>query len=165
MLSDGLTLKQSEGEAREEVEVLDVAQMLLASVKRAPEVAVEPAETQDQTPPVEPVETQDNSPAAKTTSAAGSTAATTTDSSDEDDTAESEPEIQPVHEAGDDIEPDPDVHELTEANTPTGAQVSDAANAFDTTEPEEASDVADTDQAPDEEVTDADPDKSETDKT
>ena len=33
MLSDGLTMKQSKGEAREEVEVLDVAQMLLASVK------------------------------------------------------------------------------------------------------------------------------------
>ncbi|MGZ5409830.1 MAG: (Fe-S)-binding protein [Aeromicrobium sp.] len=37
MLDDGLTLKQSEGKAREEVEVLDVAQMLLASIKRAPE--------------------------------------------------------------------------------------------------------------------------------
>jgi Fe-S oxidoreductase len=37
MLSDGLTLKQSEGAAREEVEVLDIAQMLLAGVKRAPE--------------------------------------------------------------------------------------------------------------------------------
>ena len=36
MLSDGLTLKQSEGAAREEVEVLDVAQMLLASIKRDP---------------------------------------------------------------------------------------------------------------------------------
>jgi Fe-S oxidoreductase len=34
MLSDGLTLKQSTGEARQEVEVLDVAQLLLASVKR-----------------------------------------------------------------------------------------------------------------------------------
>jgi Fe-S oxidoreductase len=34
MLTDGLTAKQSAGEAREEVEVLDVAQMLLASVKR-----------------------------------------------------------------------------------------------------------------------------------
>ncbi|GGO74450.1 heterodisulfide reductase-related iron-sulfur binding cluster [Nocardioides deserti] len=33
MLSDGLTAQQSKGEAREEVEVLDVAQMLLASVK------------------------------------------------------------------------------------------------------------------------------------
>ncbi|MET0953748.1 MAG: heterodisulfide reductase-related iron-sulfur binding cluster [Aeromicrobium sp.] len=42
MLSDGLTLKQSEGAAREEVEVLDVAQMLLTSVKRAPVKAAEP---------------------------------------------------------------------------------------------------------------------------
>jgi len=34
MLSDGLTLQQSEGQAREEVEVLDIAQMLLASLRR-----------------------------------------------------------------------------------------------------------------------------------
>jgi Fe-S oxidoreductase len=34
MLSDGLTAKQSEGAAREEVKVLDVAQLLLAAVKR-----------------------------------------------------------------------------------------------------------------------------------
>jgi Fe-S oxidoreductase len=34
MLSDGLTEQQSKGEAREEVEVLDVAQMLLAAVRR-----------------------------------------------------------------------------------------------------------------------------------
>jgi Fe-S oxidoreductase len=34
MLSDGLTTKQSEGAAREEVKVLDVAQLLLAAVKR-----------------------------------------------------------------------------------------------------------------------------------
>src|SRR6195952_1271644 len=33
MLSDGLTSEQADGQAREEVEVLDVAQMLLASVK------------------------------------------------------------------------------------------------------------------------------------
>jgi Fe-S oxidoreductase len=33
MLSDGLTAEQTDGRAREEVEVLDVAQMLLASVK------------------------------------------------------------------------------------------------------------------------------------
>ncbi|MGI8987370.1 MAG: (Fe-S)-binding protein [Nocardioidaceae bacterium] len=39
MLSDGLTLKQSTGEAREEVEVLDVAQLLLAAVTREPEPA------------------------------------------------------------------------------------------------------------------------------
>ncbi|GAA1566912.1 heterodisulfide reductase-related iron-sulfur binding cluster [Kribbella sancticallisti] len=34
MLSDGLTAKQADGSAREEVEVADVAQLLLASVKR-----------------------------------------------------------------------------------------------------------------------------------
>lgn len=49
MLSDGLTLKQSEGHARQEVEVLDVAQMLLASVKRGLEPA-EPAEAASDTP-------------------------------------------------------------------------------------------------------------------
>lgn len=36
MLSDGLTAEQSEGAARTEVEVIDVAQMLLAGVKREP---------------------------------------------------------------------------------------------------------------------------------
>jgi Fe-S oxidoreductase len=41
MLSDGLTMLQSKGEAREEVEILDVAQMLLASVKRSPSEATE----------------------------------------------------------------------------------------------------------------------------
>ncbi len=41
MLSDGLTAQQAAGEAREEVEVLDVAQMLLAAVKRAPEPTAE----------------------------------------------------------------------------------------------------------------------------
>ncbi len=39
MLSDGLTLKQSQGEAREDVEVLDVAQLLLAAVQRNPAAA------------------------------------------------------------------------------------------------------------------------------
>jgi Fe-S oxidoreductase len=37
MISDGLTAAQSEGTAREEVQVLDVAQMLLAAVKRGEE--------------------------------------------------------------------------------------------------------------------------------
>ena len=36
MLGDGLTAQQADGKARPEVEVLDVAQMLLASVKREP---------------------------------------------------------------------------------------------------------------------------------
>ena len=44
MLSDGLTAAQSKGEAREEVEVLDVAQMLLASVKGESQADVEEAD-------------------------------------------------------------------------------------------------------------------------
>lgn len=42
MLSDGLTAAQAEGTARESVEVLDVAQLLLASVKRGAEPATGP---------------------------------------------------------------------------------------------------------------------------
>ncbi len=45
MLSDGLTSLQAGGTAREEVEVLDVAQMLLASVKRPAAPAPAPAAT------------------------------------------------------------------------------------------------------------------------
>jgi Fe-S oxidoreductase len=47
MLSDGLTQAQADGSAREEVQVLDVAQMLLAAVKRGqePEQQPEPATT------------------------------------------------------------------------------------------------------------------------
>jgi hypothetical protein len=36
MLSDGLSAAQSEGTAREEVQVVDVAQMLLAAVRLEP---------------------------------------------------------------------------------------------------------------------------------
>jgi Fe-S oxidoreductase len=46
MLSDGLTAMQNEGTAREEVEVLDVAQMLLASVKAAPTPATQTGDEQ-----------------------------------------------------------------------------------------------------------------------
>ncbi len=66
MLSDGLTSEQADGRAREEVEVLDVAQMLLASVKgesatRAPSPvglpsssSVEPGETRSEETRAEP---------------------------------------------------------------------------------------------------------------
>ena len=63
MLSDGLTLKQSEGQAREEVEVLDVAQMLLASIKRAPEPKAAPTSA-------EPVQTTATESAAAATAVA-----------------------------------------------------------------------------------------------
>ena len=45
MLTDGLTARQADGTASEEVEVVDVAQMLLASVKRKPEPKPIPLET------------------------------------------------------------------------------------------------------------------------
>ncbi len=45
MLSDGLTAQQAAGAAREEVEVLDVAQLLLAAVQREPAVAAPGATT------------------------------------------------------------------------------------------------------------------------
>ncbi|WP_298886706.1 (Fe-S)-binding protein [uncultured Serinicoccus sp.] len=49
MLSDGLTQKQAEG-AREEVEVVDVAQMLLAAVRRAEPAPADDARTEDPAP-------------------------------------------------------------------------------------------------------------------
>jgi hypothetical protein len=54
MLSDGLTSLQADGKAREEVEVLDVAQLLLASVKRADApatIATPPADVATQAEP------------------------------------------------------------------------------------------------------------------
>ena len=45
MLSDGLTAEQAKGNAREEVEILDVAQMLLASVKGEPATKAGPGTT------------------------------------------------------------------------------------------------------------------------
>jgi Fe-S oxidoreductase len=53
MMSDGLTAAQSEGKA-EEVEVVDVAQMLLAAVKRGGGDAPAEAEASEPTPDPEP---------------------------------------------------------------------------------------------------------------
>ena len=52
MLSDGLTAKQADGSAREEVEVIDIAQMLLASVKRGD--GGQPATPPESQPEVDP---------------------------------------------------------------------------------------------------------------
>ncbi len=54
MLSDGLAAKQSSGEAREEVEVVDVAQMLLAAVRRRDDGSGDADETSSNTPDPEP---------------------------------------------------------------------------------------------------------------
>ncbi|MFT4188800.1 MAG: heterodisulfide reductase-related iron-sulfur binding cluster [Aeromicrobium sp.] len=69
MLSDGLTLKQSEGEAREEVEVIDVAQMLLAAVKREPEP--EPEKSVEEAAPAEEPKVEEKTPADDATESNG----------------------------------------------------------------------------------------------
>jgi Fe-S oxidoreductase len=116
MLSDGLTSQQAKGEARDEVEVLDVAQMLLASVKGESAtkakagVAAAPAAKKSEETRAEPrpgdatqtedtvTETADVGPAAK---ASGGTSLF--DLGDEDGGAEpvakSEPEEKPVEHA------------------------------------------------------------------
>ena len=58
MLSDGLTAAQSDGTAREEVEVLDVAQMLLASVKGEVATRRRPGEGGAAAPAAKSVETK-----------------------------------------------------------------------------------------------------------
>ncbi|MEO5709434.1 MAG: 4Fe-4S dicluster domain-containing protein [Nocardioidaceae bacterium] len=59
MLSDGLTSLQADGKAREEVEVLDVAQMLLAAVQRPDPSASEPVETKAEPAPGDVTQTED----------------------------------------------------------------------------------------------------------
>jgi Fe-S oxidoreductase len=60
MLSDGLTAAQAKGDAREEVEVLDVAQMLLASVKGEPATRAKSAPAPGKSaPPVAGEKTED----------------------------------------------------------------------------------------------------------
>jgi len=68
MLSDGLTALQADGSAGEDVEVLDVAQILLASVRRTPtsepsasdSVAAESPATSDETDPIDAVTPLEN---------------------------------------------------------------------------------------------------------
>jgi Fe-S oxidoreductase len=75
MLSDGLTMQQSKGEAREEVEVLDVAQMLLASVKGEQATKAAPGSAPAAAPAA----------AASAASASGATAASATDVATKDE--------------------------------------------------------------------------------
>ena len=66
MLDDGLTAAQAEGNAREEVEVLDVAQMLLASVKGQVATRRKPGEGGDAPAPAPPRRPTPPSPVAAT---------------------------------------------------------------------------------------------------
>lgn len=106
MLSDGLTSQQASGEAREEVEVLDVAQMLLASVKGEQATKAAPGST----PAAAPV-------------AASSAGATATDVATKD-----EPE------AGDVTVTDQTVTET--ADVGPAAKASGGSSLFDTPAPE-----------------------------
>ncbi len=71
MLSDGLTALQSDGSAREDVEVLDVAQMLLASVRHTPtptaDTDAEAAKNADETEPLDALTPPHDKPAPRPT--------------------------------------------------------------------------------------------------
>jgi Fe-S oxidoreductase len=145
MLSDGLTSEQAEGQAREEVEVLDVAQMLLASVKgesatrtaadaaapaaRSEETRAEP-QAGDDTQTTETVtETADVGPAA---AASGGSSLFDLGGDDEPETpsAEQAPSVEPVQTPGGSLfdlaapepeatpEPEPGPEAETEETTP-----------------------------------------------
>jgi hypothetical protein len=116
MLSDGLTAKQADGSAREEVEVLDVAQLLLASVKRAP--ARKPAAVEG-----------------TSTEAAAAGAATATAVLDKPATDETEPEPAEAPEATK-AEPEPADVTQTEDTVTAPAEVGAAADASAEAEPD-----------------------------
>jgi len=164
MLSDGLTAEQASGGAREEVEVLDVAQMLLASVKGesatrasgttatpAPvETKAEPGAGDETQTPQTVTETADVGPAAK---ASGGSSLFDV----EEPAVEEEASVEPVEST-----PPPAVSlfDVVEDETPPSAsegrpdaaEVSDGGSLFDiagtspeseasTTEPEAAPEV------------------------
>jgi len=103
MLSDGLTAAQAKGDAREEVEVLDVAQMLLASVKgeSATRTKSEPAPGKSAPPAAseetKDVETPEAKEAPKEEAAAAASGGSLFDLGADDtaDPAEPEAEVEP----------------------------------------------------------------------
>ncbi len=75
MLDDGLTAAQADGNAREEVEVLDIAQMLLASVKGTPATKKLPGEGgQPAAPAAKAAPAEQAEPATASSPAAGASA-------------------------------------------------------------------------------------------
>ncbi|WP_299931371.1 heterodisulfide reductase-related iron-sulfur binding cluster [uncultured Nocardioides sp.] len=115
MLSDGLTSQQASGEAREEVEVLDVAQMLLASVKG------------EQATKAAPGSAPAAAPAAAAASAASAASATDVATKDEP-------------EAGDVTVTDDTVTET--ADVGPAAKASGGSSLFDTPAPAESAPAA-----------------------
>jgi Fe-S oxidoreductase len=126
MLSDGLTAQQAKGEAREEVEVLDVAQMLLASVRGEVATKVKPGAA--------PVPAAKAAPSEETRAEpekgdATQTEETVTDTEDTEDAA-------PAGKAG----------------PSAGSGGSGGSSLFDTPEAREPAETADRDTSPQEEV-------------
>ncbi len=118
MLSDGLTAKQADGSAREEVEVLDVAQLLLASVKRAPAPS-RPA--QEPTPA-----TPGGEAAAATAAAPTATAVLDRSEGEQGEPAGAEQAEEPVETKA---EPEPEDVTQTEETVTEPAEVGAAADA------------------------------------
>jgi Fe-S oxidoreductase len=123
MLSDGLTMQQSNGEAREEVEVLDVAQMLLAAVKR-PETPTPTAEDDAAV-----VEEAEQATAAAAATEAEPTAADEADPDSISDTADAAPaaDAHEQPEAADDTADEADVPKDDPAPTSPEADAEVAA--------------------------------------
>ncbi len=107
MLSDGLTAQQAAGEAREEVEVLDIAQMLLASVKGETKPVAKKAE-----------------PAAKAAGSAAAAGGASRTLSEDTDATKAEPE------AGDATQTSQTVTDTTDAGPL--AKASGGSSLFDT---------------------------------
>ena len=156
MLSDGLTSEQAEGRAREEVEVLDVAQMLLASVKgepatraatgtapspTAPTAAVETSEETraepepgDETQTADTVtETADVGPAAK---ASGGSSLFDLGSDDEPESQSPGPDAPSVEATGSlfdlgEAESSAELPSATQGRPDDSSQVSDGGSLFD----------------------------------
>jgi len=172
MLSDGLASEQADGNAREEVEVLDVAQMLLASVKgesatRSPSSTAEPVAARSEETRAEPepgdttqtedtiTETADVGPAAK-----ASGGSSLFDLDDEPSAAEPEPSsVEPVEpdassgslfDVGTTAIPATEDPTATEGRPEGDGQVADGGSLFDIagTSPESEHSTADAEPEP-----------------
>ncbi len=101
MLSDGLTSQQSKGEAREEVEVLDVAQMLLAAVKGEQRPAAKATA---------------GAASAKAGAAGGATATATIEREETDEATKAEPDASDVTQTEDTVTDTEDVGPAAKAS-------------------------------------------------
>ncbi|WP_367616068.1 heterodisulfide reductase-related iron-sulfur binding cluster [Phycicoccus avicenniae] len=144
MMSDGLTAKQGEGVA-EEVEVVDVAQMLLAAVRRSDDGDEAPAGSAPAAP-AEPSDERPEETAGAKAAAADATATTAApERTEEAPTEESPADESPADEApadeaaGSDISDDGD--DADPWDEPTSAATTPAAPA--TTEPTAPGDASD----------------------